>query len=280
MIVDLPAAQFCQSKDIGEFIGTDLPASHAKLFMFKFHDCWVDMDKLFPIGAGLKTCKALFRTYADHKYAEYYSPPFAGQLRAHAASDYDNAFVLGGVDNYWHFLVDHLAKTPLLRHFNGGLPTVVVNDRLTNGFVQLVERACSFLNLAQPALVTESRPILKLKNSFVPCVNDAAPRLRFLRELGASIQAADRSAAPERIFFRRGAVSQRRVLNESEVEQHTQAFLKAACGHLGVGHHFLQGNPVGNQPASGSYARWDNQDYTVPVDQLLKLVDAIAGHRA
>jgi hypothetical protein len=96
MIVDLSAARFCQSSDIGELIGIDLPAGQAKLFMFKFHDCWVDMDKLFPVAAGLITCKALFRTYADHKYAEYYSPQFAGRLQAHAAADYEGAFVLGG----------------------------------------------------------------------------------------------------------------------------------------------------------------------------------------
>ena len=57
---------------------------------------------------------------------------------------------------------------------------------------------------------------------------------------------------------------------------HTQTFLKAACGHLGVGHHFLRGDLAGSRPAAGDYARWDNQDYTVPVDQLLKLIDTIA----
>ena len=333
MIVDLPAARFCQSSDIGELIGTDAPAGPAKLFMFKFHDCWVEMDKLFPVAAGLRTCKALFRTYADHKYADCYSPAFAGRLQAHAAADYDGAFVLGGVDNYWHFLVDHLAKLPLLRHFDGAGPTIVASARIPDGFAHLIERACSFLNLAPPALVKETRPILRFARSFVPCVNDAAPRLRFLRDFGVHLQAADASPAPERIFFRRGNVSQRRVLNESEVEQkliekfdfvavdsgamtvleqinlvkrakiivgghgaaltnlifagkldsmvelyvwHTQTFLKAACGHLGVGHHFLRGDPAGSRPAAADYARWDNQDYTVPVDQLLKLIDTIA----
>ncbi|HZN30141.1 MAG TPA: glycosyltransferase family 61 protein [Xanthobacteraceae bacterium] len=58
---------------------------------------------------------------------------------------------------------------------------------------------------------------------------------------------------------------------------HTQTFLKAACGYLGAGHHYLRGDPAGSPPATGDYARWDNQDYTVPVDQLLTLVDAIAG---
>src|SRR4029453_7437860 len=111
--------------DIGELIGTDLPAGQAKLFMFKFHDCWGEMGQLFPVAAGLRTCKAWFRTYADHKYAEYYSPQFARRLHAHAAADDGAAFVLGGVDNYWHFLVDHLARLPLLRHFDGPAPTIV-----------------------------------------------------------------------------------------------------------------------------------------------------------
>jgi capsular polysaccharide biosynthesis protein len=333
MIVDLPAANFSQSSDIGELIGTDLAAGQARLFMFKFHDCWVEMDKLFPVAAGLRTCKALFRTYADHKYADCYSPQFVARLQAHAAADYDGVFVLGGVDNYWHFLVDHLAKLPLLHHFGGAAPTIVASARITDGFAQLIERACSFMGLAPPALVKETRPILRCARSFVPCVNDAAPRLRFLRDLGLHLQAADASPAPERIFFRRGNVSQRKVLNESEVERklidefdfvavdsgamtvmeqinlvknakiivgghgaaltnlifagrldhmvelyvwHTQTFLKAACGHLGVGHHFLRGDPVGKEPA-GDYARWDNQDYTVPVEQLIKLIDAITG---
>ena len=108
------------------------------------------------------------RTYADHKYAEYYSPQFAGRLQAHAAADYDGAFVLGGVDNYWHFLVDHLAKLPLLRHFDGAVPTIVTSARIPDGFARLIEQACAFLSLAPPALVKDTRPILRFARSFVP----------------------------------------------------------------------------------------------------------------
>ena len=151
MIVDLPAARFCQSSDIGELIGTDAPAGPAKLFMFKFHDCWVEMDKLFPVAAGLRTCKALFRTYADHKYADCYSPAFAGRLQAHAAADYDGAFVLGGVDNYWHFLVDHLAKLPLLRYYANAIAEVVARaDSSTELEERPVQRQGQFA-LAQDA---------------------------------------------------------------------------------------------------------------------------------
>ena len=136
----------------------------------------VEMDKLFPVAAGLRTCKALFRTYADHKYADCYSPAFAGRLQAHSAADYDGAFVLGGVDNHWHFLVDHLAKLPLLRHFEGAVPTIVASARIPDGFAHLIEQACS-PEPQPPALVKEARPILRLASSFVPCVNDA-PRLQ------------------------------------------------------------------------------------------------------
>jgi capsular polysaccharide biosynthesis protein len=220
MLFDLPAAEFCRSSDIGELAGIEFPATRANLYMFKFRDCWVDVDKAFPIAAGLQTCKALFRTYADHKYGEYYSGTFAAELQAHTSVDHEDVFVLGGSDNYWHFLVDHLGKISLLRYFETTPPPLIITQRLPPEFVQLIALACVFLRVPRPEVVSTARPILRLRNSFVPCVNDTAPRLRFLRALGVAIQApASASVAPERIFLRRGAVAQRRVRNEDELAE-------------------------------------------------------------
>ncbi len=333
MIVDLPVEQFCRSNDIGEFTGIDFPATRSSFRMFKLADGWVDMEKLFPIAAGMQTCRALFATYAPHKYAEYYSDEFASQLKRHAKADYDNAFILGGVANYWHFLIDHLAKLPLLRYFQAPPSAIVVSDRLSPDFQRLLERACVFVGTANPVLTRDSRPILRIRNSFVPCVNDIGPRLRFLRDFGRALQATRSAASAQRLFFRRGNATQRRVTNEGELEEalarefgfvavdpgamstfeqitlvkdakiivgghgaaltnaifapsliglvelfagQKQPFLRSMCAHLGMGHHFVQGEPVDAHAPVDQLSRMDNQDYSIKPDELLTLVASLA----
>jgi capsular polysaccharide biosynthesis protein len=219
MVMDLPTAAFAQLTDAGELTGIEFPALKSRFLMFRFKECWLDMDQLFPIAPGGQTCKALFRTYLDHKYQKYFTQQFTDHLGAHRNVDYEGVFVLGGSDNYWHFMVDHLAKLPLLRYFTDGerLP-ILVSQQLPDELMTLIRDACAFLQVGSPTLVPDSRPILKLRQAFVPCVNDIDPRLHFLRQFGRSLQPMD-GAGPQRILFRRGDVMQRCILNEAELEE-------------------------------------------------------------
>ena len=84
-------------------------------------------------------------------------------------------------------MVDHLAKLPLLRYFTDAeRPPILVSQQLPDEMMALIRDACAFLQVG--AHVAPSRPILKLRQAFVPCVNDIDPRLHFLRQFGRSLQ--------------------------------------------------------------------------------------------
>ena len=167
-IVDVPPAEFCNAKEIGQHY---VVRASGEFRMFNFKECLIDMRQLFPFAPDGRVSKAMFGMYEDAKYDEYFSAPFADLVSRDFPIDGEHCFVLGGLRNYWHFLVDHLSKVPLLTSFRPAgfpLPTVVINPAVTPDYLQLVRAACSLLNL-QPTVAVAPRQMLRFKNSFVPC---------------------------------------------------------------------------------------------------------------
>jgi capsular polysaccharide biosynthesis protein len=221
-IVDVPPSIFCNAPEIGQHF---VAGRNRQFRMFHFRDCRVDMRMLFPIvasGGEGRVCKAMFGMYEEQKYDEYFSGDFASRLPLDAPVDREFCFVLGGIRNYWHFLVDHLSKIALLPSFpESGLPmpAMVVNDTLTEDYLRLLEAGCALLGVQRPIIVMSPKRFTRFRNSYIPCVSPLGPRLDFLRDLGRAIQSSDAKDAPERIFIRRGGASHRRIENEGELER-------------------------------------------------------------
>lgn len=219
MLVDLPEENFCKTQTAVELIESRHGRFNDNFFMCKFDRAWVDLRRLFPISKDLATCGALFKFYADQKYTDYYSQDFAKSLTQGSLPEYQGVFVFGGSDLYWHFLVDHLSKIPLLTYFRGSdRPPILIEPSLSAEYRNFLHKACDFLNVGAVELIEGESNLVRIVNSFVPCVGDYAHGLSFLRELGASLQSRD-PAAPERVFLRRGNVPRRKVINESELEE-------------------------------------------------------------
>jgi len=236
MITDLPAISFSRSEEIGKFIGVDFAAILASFQMMRFDECHVVMDKLFPIARQRWTCSELFQFYAPQKYAGYYSRSFSDRIDAHRIADHDRIFTLGGSSNYWHFLVDHAARLPVLRYFLGAeAPPLLISNAMSADYIWLINSVCAFLEIGPPKLIGTAEEVVKLTNSFVPCTNRLGYRLNFLRHFGRSFDG--NPSAPERVFFRRGLVSQRRVANEQELEDRLLrqfGFVGLDCGSMTI----------------------------------------------
>jgi capsular polysaccharide biosynthesis protein len=227
MLTDLTATEFCNLKDSVEYAELHFPAIQSKFRMVRFRDAVIDMGTLFPITPDLKTCRELFSFYLDHNYDDLHSERFVARLRSATLehTEHENVFVLGDTGNYWHFLLDHLGKTPVLRYFTGPVPAILVGRLLPPSFADVIERVGVFLGVGPLQLVRASTGLVRVRDSFVPCKNDGGARLHFLRSFGASVEAGDRTSAPERIFLRRSSASLRRLVNEAEiVEQLGQRF--------------------------------------------------------
>jgi capsular polysaccharide biosynthesis protein len=224
-IVDLTAAQFCADPAIGQHF---VAGRGAQFRMFRFDDCVVAMEPMLPFAPGNKTCREMFAIFDKVKYDEYLTPEFESLVRFDGAANRDGLFVLGGSHNYWHFLVDFVAKLSLLASFTASripVPPILLGRGVDRPYLDLVEAACGLMKV--PAqIVVDHRPMLRFTNSYLACQSPLEPRLDFLRDMGRAIQSSSGAESPERIFLRRGNVTKRRLSNESEIEQ-------ALVGRLG-----------------------------------------------
>jgi capsular polysaccharide biosynthesis protein len=217
-IVDLPKDAFRRDPQNGALLGVTVKAVNSTFEMLKLHDGWVDMELLFPVAGNLKTCREMFQIFGTDKYRDCYAPSFLALLKSRSAVEAEDVFVLGGETNYWHFLVDYLAKLPALCLYADHPPDVLVSRGLPSDYHHLLKLACAFLGIQTPRLREAPQRILRVRNAIVPCVSDLRLRLNVLQSFGASLQAAS-SQGPERIFVRRGSVDRRRIVNEQQLEQ-------------------------------------------------------------
>lgn len=238
MLRDVTAAEFCSSEHGGELFEMTFGAANHKFYMCRFNHAWIDQNQLFPISNELTTCKELFKIYyLDDKYLHYYSEEFAKEITEKSNFDHEGVFVLGGTSNYWHFLVDHFSKIPLLQSFSeSSCPPILVNSSLNEGYIEFLTRACKYLNVGVPRVITEKNACVRIRNSFVPCLATKSLRFSFLRDVGVALQDG-RSTYPRRLFLRRVNVSNRIILNESELEQRLSnelGFVAVDTGSLSV----------------------------------------------
>ena len=127
-----------------------------------------------------------------------------------------NFFLLGGGDNYWHFLIDFIPKLTCLKNLSCEEIKVIIPYNLPEKFLNFLIKVCNLLNLNEINFLKINRE--NLIYYFESLIFTSKPNIFFTSLFynklfsNSIIKTRDKN-----LYIKRGAVKKRKVLNEDEV---------------------------------------------------------------
>ena len=128
-----------------------------------------------------------------------------------------NYFLLGGENNYWHLLIDYLPRLICLKEINLNNTLILINSDILDKFQLFILKILEQLNLKNVKFMKINRinRLYKFENLFISSKPDVKFAYDFYNQtIGKFID----KKPLKNLYVKRGNVSNRKVINESDVE--------------------------------------------------------------
>lgn len=129
-----------------------------------------------------------------------------------------NYFLLGGENNYWHLLLDYLPRLICLKEINLSNTVVLINSDILEKFQLFILKIIKQMNLKNVKFIKINRynQLYRFENLFIP----SRPSINFAYDFYDKMigQFVDKQPL-KNLYVKRGNVSNRKVINENEVEK-------------------------------------------------------------
>ena len=129
-----------------------------------------------------------------------------------------NFFLLGGENNYWHLLVDYLPRLICLKEIDLNKTLILINSDIFDKFQLFILKIIRQMNLENVKFMKINRinQLYKFENLFIP----SRPSTNFAYDFYNNIFGKYIDKRPlKNLYIRRGNVTNRKVINEKEVEK-------------------------------------------------------------
>lgn len=127
-------------------------------------------------------------------------------------------FLLGGENNYWHLLIDYLPRLICLKEINLNNTFILINEDILDKFQLFILKILDQMNLKNVKFIKINRinRLYKFENLFIP----SRPSINFAYDFYDKIIGKFIDKKPlKNLYIKRGNVSNRKVINEIEVEK-------------------------------------------------------------
>lgn len=194
------------------------------LGLLKLNEGWLDTKLWLPVTSGFQVFLDIFRIYRPQLYDHVFTPEYQIALNKISTLPEANLLVLGGSDNYWHFMLDFLPRLFCLKFcdFQPGL-SLGIADSTSAEQIKLIHWCMTRLGIDPDTI-----PLTRLVNPIIPFRNCFFPTY-VTREIATSLwENAFKPEVPvqgaKRIFVTRGEARRRRLLNEPQIIALLQKF--------------------------------------------------------
>ena len=226
MITNLSATDFCQKYASPSYLNQDPPdgivGQPRTIYLEK---AWLTVPLWYPITKEFHTCEELFQLYAPFKYAKLEGPSIFEFLKKHKdqldrQTPLSDVFVLGGADNYYHFLFDIMPRLALLKW----IPELqrlrlLIGTDLTRTQMPIVIYVFSQLDIPTKNISTLHKGFFPISSVFMPAKIGRETAISIWKNL---ILPPDHGPGPRRrrLFVERNNLQTRRVVNQDEVKDY------------------------------------------------------------
>ena len=129
-----------------------------------------------------------------------------------------NYFLLGGENNYWHLLMDYLPRLICLKEINLNNTLILINSDILDKFQLFILKIIKQMKLENVKFIKINRinQLYKFENLFIP----SRPSIKFAYDFYNNVIGKFIDKKPlNNLYIRRGNVTNRKVINEEEVEK-------------------------------------------------------------